>query len=87
MTDSLYLVTMQIWQNLNKHYYYLSSIKSVICKIDVSCFQVASQMLRCYINLEHLKLIYYVLISNFLKTTFKLTKIVSFSYFHEYLQL
>ena len=44
MTDSLYLVTMQIWQNLNKHYYYLSSIKSVICQIDASCFQVASQI-------------------------------------------
>ena len=32
MTDSQYLVTNQIWRNLNEHCYYLTSSKSMICK-------------------------------------------------------
>ena len=37
MTDSLYLLTIQIWRNLNEHYYYLTSTKTVICEIDADC--------------------------------------------------
>ena len=35
-TDSQYLCTIQVWQNLNKQYY-LKSTKSVICQTDTNC--------------------------------------------------
>ena len=37
MTDFHYLDTIQIWRNLNEHYYYLTSTKSLICQIDANC--------------------------------------------------
>ena len=37
MTDSLYLLLIQIWRNLNEHYYYLTSTKTLICEIDADC--------------------------------------------------
>ena len=58
MIDSHYLRTIQIWQYLNEHYYYLISTPSVICQIDANCS-------------ERLKLIYYCLISIFSKYHFK----------------
>ena len=60
MTDSLYLSTIQIWQNLTEHYSYLTSTKSVIWKINLSCspFQLLN-MLPFDIWPEQVKLIYY----------------------------
>ena len=37
MSDSHYWGTIQIWQNLDEHQYYLTSTKSVICQIDTNC--------------------------------------------------
>ena len=37
MHHSLYLGTIQIWQNLNVQFYYLTSTKSVICHINANC--------------------------------------------------
>ena len=74
MTDSLYSGTIQIWQNLNEHHYYLTLTKSVICQIDANYSPFQSlNMLPFHIRLERLKLIYYSL------------KFASFSYLHMYL--
>ena len=68
MTDSLYLGTNQIWRNVNEHYCYLTSTKSVICQIDANCSTFQSlNMLPFHIRLGSLKLIYNGLISNFSK--------------------
>ena len=68
MTDSQYLGTIQIWQNLNENHYYLTSTKSMICQIDVNCSPFQSlNMLSFHIRLEQLKLIYYSLMSIFSK--------------------
>ena len=58
-SDSLYLGKIQIWQNLNQHYYFTST-KSVICQIDANCSPFHSlNMLPFHSRLEHLiKLIY-----------------------------
>ena len=58
MTDSMYLGIIQIWWNLNEHYCYLISIKSVIWQIDTNCSPLQSlNMLPFYIRLGRLKLI------------------------------
>ena len=55
ITDSLYLGTIQIWWNLNEHYYYLYITKSVICQIDTSCSPFQSlNMLPFHVRLERL---------------------------------
>ena len=72
MTDSEYLGTVQIWWNLNEHYYCLTSTKSVIFQIDAHCSLFQSlNMLPFQIRLERLKLNYYILISNFSRYFFK----------------
>ena len=43
MTVSLYLGTIQIWQNLSEHYYYLILTKSVIWQIDADRSPFQSQ--------------------------------------------
>ena len=59
ITDSKYLRTIQIFQNLNKHYYYLISTTSVIWQIDTDFSPFHSlDMLPSPIRLEHLKLIH-----------------------------
>ena len=79
VTNSQYLGTIQIRQNLNKCHYYLTSTKSVICQIDPNCspFQLLN-MLLFYIRLELLKLIFYRLIYFFLYITLKLAHSASF---------
>ena len=68
MTDSQYLGTIEIWQNLDENHYYLTSTKSMICQIDVNCSPFQSlNMLSFQIRLEQLKLIYYSLMSIFSK--------------------
>ena len=68
MTDSQYLGTIEIWQNLDENHYYLTSTKSMICQIDVNCSPFQSlNMLSFHIRLEQLKLIYYSLMSIFSK--------------------
>ena len=58
MYDSQYLRTVQIWQNLNEHHYYLTSTKSVISQIDANCSPFHSlNTLPFHIRLENLKLI------------------------------
>ena len=59
MIDSMYLVTIQIFPNLNEHYNYLISTASVIWQIDAnySPFQLLN-MLPFHIRLECLKLMY-----------------------------
>ena len=37
MHHSLYLGTIQIWQNVNIEFYYLTSTKSEICHINANC--------------------------------------------------
>ena len=72
MPDFKYLRTIQIWRNLDEYYYYLTSIKSVAFQIDANCFPFQSlNLLPCKIRLEHLKLIYYSLLSIFSKFYFK----------------
>ena len=73
MPNSQYLGPIQIWWNLNEHYYYLTSTKSVICQIDANCspFQLLN-MLPFQIRLECLQLIYYSLTSNFSTYLFKI---------------
>ena len=57
MTDSLHLGTIQIWRNLNEHYCYLTSTKSVIQQIDANCSPFQSlNMLTFHIRLELLKI-------------------------------
>ena len=58
MSDSHYWGTIQIWQNLDEHQYYLTSTKSVICQIDTNCspFQSLS-MLPFHIRLQCLTLL------------------------------
>ena len=52
MTDSKYLGTIQIWWNLNEHYFYLTSTKSVIFQIDANCSPFQSlNMLPFHIRL------------------------------------
>ena len=88
MNDSLYLGTIQIWRNLNEHYYYLPSTKSKIRQIDASSSSFQSlNMLPFHKRLERLKLIYYGLISFFLNITLKLVQFPSFSYVHMHLPL
>ena len=59
MTDFMYLGTIHICRNLNKHYYYLISITFVIWQISANCSPFQSlNMLPCHIKLECLKLIY-----------------------------
>ena len=67
-TGSLYLGTIQTYWNLNEHYYYLISTKSVIWQIEASCspFQLLN-ILPFHNRVLRLKLIYYSLISNFSK--------------------
>ena len=61
MTDSKYLSTIQICQNLNEHYHYLVLTTSVILQIDADCSPFQSlNMFPFHIRLENLKLIYYV---------------------------
>ena len=68
----LYLGTIQIWWNLNEHYYHLTSTKSVICETDANCSQFhLLHMLPFHIRLERLKIIYYDLIPSFPKCYFK----------------
>ena len=59
MIDSMYLVTIQIFPNLNEHYNYLISTASVIWQIDAnySPFQLLN-MPPFHIRLECLKLMY-----------------------------
>ena len=72
MTDSQYLVTIQIWRNLNEHCYYLTLTEFAICQIDTNCspFQWLN-LLPFHIRFERLKLTYYSLISNFSRYFFK----------------
>ena len=72
MTDSQYLGTIQIWQNLKEHHYHLTTTESVIYQIDTNCplFQSLNMHLF-HKKLERLKLIYYGLILNFSKYYFK----------------
>ena len=72
MTDSQYLVTIQIWRNLNEHCYYLTLTEFAICQIDTNCspFQWLN-LLPFHIRLERLKLTYYSLVSNFPRYFFK----------------
>ena len=57
MTDSTYLDTIQIYQNLNEYYYYLISTTSLIWQIDANFSPFQSlNMLPFHIRLEHLKL-------------------------------
>ena len=59
MTDSMYLGAIQIYWNLNEHYYYLISSTSVILEIDANYSPFHSMnMLPFHIRLERLKLIY-----------------------------
>ena len=37
MIDSQYLGTIEIWQNLNEHHFYLASAKYVIFQTDPNC--------------------------------------------------
>ena len=46
MTDSIYLGTIQIFQNLNEYYYYLISTKSVIWQMDTNCSPFQSLTLK-----------------------------------------
>ena len=72
MTNSQNIGTIQIWGNLNEHYYYLTSTKSVIFQIDTNCSPSQSlNMLPFHISQERFKLIYYSLIANFSKYFFK----------------
>ena len=77
MTDSKYLGTIQIWQNLNEHHYYLTSTTSVISQIDANCspFNLLN-MLPIHIRLERLKLTYDSLITNFPKYHFLILKCI-----------
>ena len=70
--DSQYLGAIHILRNSNEHHYYLTSTKSMICHIDpnFSSFQSLNK-LPFYMRLEHLKLIYYSLMSVFSKYHFK----------------
>ena len=70
MADSLYLGTIQIWWNLNKHYHSLISTKSVIWRKFFSSPQ-SLNMLPFDIRLERLKLIYYGSIASFSRYYFK----------------
>ena len=87
---SQYLGKIQVWRNMNEHHYCLTSTKSVICPIqivvDCSPFQSLNR-LPFHTRLEHLKLIYYNLISVFLNITLKLAHFAPFSYLHVYLPL
>ena len=57
MSDSHYWGTIQIWQNLDEHQYYLTSTKSVICQIDTNCSPFQSlNMLPFHIRLRCLTL-------------------------------
>ena len=72
MTDSQYLGTIQILQNLNKNYYYLTSAKAMICQIDANCSPFHPlNMLPFHSRLERLKLICYSLMTIFSKYHFK----------------
>ena len=88
MTDSQYLVTIQIWWNLNEHFYCLTSTKSVICQINANCSPLQSlNMLSFHIRLERLKLTYHSLISNFSRYFSKAGTLCLLFYLHLYLPL
>ena len=75
MTDSQYLGTVQIWQNLNENHYFLTSTKSVICQIAANCSPFQSlNMLPFHVRLGCLKLICHNLISFFCKNHLKLAQ-------------
>ena len=73
MTDSMYLGTIQMCQNLNEHYYYLISTTSVIWQVDTGCSPFQSlNMLPFYFRLDRtLKTNLLGLILNFSKFCFK----------------
>ena len=72
VTDSSYLGTIQIWWNLNEHYFHLTSTKSLICQIDANCSPFQSlNMLPFHIRFERLKLTYYSFISKFSRYSLK----------------
>ena len=64
MTDSMYLGTIQVCQNLNERYYCLISTTFVIWQLDAnfSSFQLLN-MLPFHIRLEHSKRTYFLTIA------------------------
>ena len=73
----------QVLWNLNEHFYHLTSIKSVICKLNpnYSPFQ-SLNILPCHITLECLKLTYYSLVAFFfLDISLRLDNFASFFIF------